>query len=99
MMNIAILAAEDHRFYEHHGVDLVRTIKAAYIDFTSGHVRQGGSTLTQQLMKNFFLTRERSYKPKVKTALMPHIPPLPNSNYKTLHNHIQHIHLLHPEQT
>ena len=55
----SILAAEDHRFYEHHGVDLVRTIKAGYIDLTSRHVRQGGSTLTQQLMKNFFLTRER----------------------------------------
>ena len=54
----AILAAEDHRFYDHHGFDLVRTAKAGWIDLTSHSTRiQGGSTLTQQLMKNFFLTR------------------------------------------
>ena len=37
----AILAAEDHRFYEHHGIDLVRIVKAAWIDFSAGHVRAG----------------------------------------------------------
>src|SRR6266481_6339358 len=89
----SILAAEDHRFYEHHGVDLVRTIKAAYIDFTSRHVRQGGSTLTQQLMKNFFLTRERSYKRKIKEALMAYIAENRYSQDEILENYINDIYL------
>ncbi|HVA80780.1 MAG TPA: transglycosylase domain-containing protein, partial [Candidatus Binataceae bacterium] len=55
----AILAAEDHRFYEHHGVDFVRILKAAVVDLASRRIQQGGSTLTQQLMKNFFLTNQR----------------------------------------
>jgi len=69
----AILAAEDHRFYEHHGVDPVRITKAAIVDLTSHTIRQGGSTLTQQLMKNFFLSGERSYKRKIKEAIMAYI--------------------------
>src|SRR3984885_10686348 len=69
----AILAAEDHRFYEHHGIDLIRSSKAAWINFTHGHVVQGGSTLTQQLMKNFFLTSKRDWHRKVKEALMAYI--------------------------
>ena len=69
----AVLSAEDHRFYEHHGIDLVRTAKAAWIDFSAGHVVQGGSTLTQQLMKNFFLTSQRDWHRKVKEALMAYI--------------------------
>jgi len=89
----AILAAEDHRFYEHHGVDIVRTIKAAYIDFHSGHVRQGGSTLTQQLMKNFFLTRERSYKRKLKEAMMAYIAERDYSKDEILENYINDIYL------
>src|SRR6202045_3307880 len=89
----SILAAEDHRFYEHHGVDIVRTIKAAYIDFHSGKVRQGGSTLTQQLMKNFFLTRERSYKRKVKEALMAYVAENRYSKDEILENYINDIYL------
>src|SRR5579863_3105338 len=89
----AILAAEDHRFYEHHGVDVVRTVKAAWIDFTSGQVRQGGSTLTQQLMKNFFLTRERSYKRKVKEAMMAYIAERDYSKDEILENYINDIYL------
>lgn len=69
----SILAAEDHRFYEHHGFDFARTLKAGWIDLTARHVRQGGSTLTQQLMKNFFLTRQRSFKRKIKELLMAYI--------------------------
>jgi penicillin-binding protein 1B len=69
----AILAAEDHRFYEHHGIDLVRILKAAWIDFSSGRVRQGGSTLTQQLIKNFLLNSNRTFDRKAKEAIMAYI--------------------------
>lgn len=89
----AILAAEDHRFYEHHGLDLVRTIKAAWIDLTARHVRQGGSTLTQQLMKNFFLTRQRSISRKVKEAMMAYIAESRYSKDEILENYINDIYL------
>ncbi len=66
----AIMAAEDHRFYEHGGLDLLRIVKAAWVDLTSRRIREGGSTLTQQLMKNFFLTNKRTFSRKIKEALM-----------------------------
>ncbi len=89
----AILAAEDHRFYEHHGIDPARIIKAAWIDMTARTVRQGGSTLTQQLMKNFFLTRQRSWKRKVKEALMAYIAEQRYSKDEILENYINDIYL------
>jgi len=89
----AILAAEDHRFYEHHGIDLVRIIKAAWIDMVSGTVRQGGSTLTQQLMKNFFLTNQRSYQRKIKEALMAYIAERRYSKDEILENYLNDIYL------
>jgi penicillin-binding protein 1B len=89
----AILAAEDHRFYEHHGVDPVRIIKAAIVDLTSHSIRQGGSTLTQQLMKNFFLSSERSYRRKIKEALMAYIAERKYSKDEILENYINDIYL------
>jgi penicillin-binding protein 1B len=89
----AILAAEDHRFYEHHGVDPVRILKAAIVDLTSRRIQQGGSTLTQQLMKNFFLTNQRSYKRKVKEALMAYIAERKYSKDEILENYINDIYL------
>jgi penicillin-binding protein 1B len=89
----AILAAEDHRFYEHHGIDVMRTIKAGWIDFHAGHVVQGGSTLTQQLMKNFFLTSQRDWHRKVKEALMAYIAERQYSKDEILENYINDIYL------
>jgi penicillin-binding protein 1B len=89
----AILAAEDHRFYEHHGIDIVRIIKAAWVDFISGRVVQGGSTLTQQLMKNFFLTSKRDWHRKVKEALMAYIAERLYSKDEILENYINDIYL------
>ncbi len=90
----AILAAEDHRFYDHHGFDLIRTAKAGWIDLTSHHTRiQGGSTLTQQLMKNFFLTPERSFKRKIKELIMAYITETKYSKDEILENYINDIYL------
>ena len=89
----AILAAEDHRFYEHHGIDVMRTLKAGWIDFTTGHLAQGGSTLTQQLMKNFFLTSQRDWHRKVKEALMAYIAERRYSKDEILENYINDIYL------
>src|SRR5262249_54685215 len=89
----AILAAEDHRFYEHHGFDPLRTVKAAYIDLTSRAKRQGGSTLTQQLMKNFFLTRERTFNRKLKELIMAYIAETKYTKDEILENYINDIYL------
>ncbi len=89
----AVLAAEDHRFYEHHGIDLVRIAKAAWIDLIAGHVVQGGSTLTQQLMKNFFLTSQRDWHRKLKEALMAYIAERRYSKDEILENYLNDIYL------
>ena len=56
----AIIAIEDQSFYEHHGIQLWRIAGAFVANLRAGKVVQGGSTLTQQLVKNFYLTRERT---------------------------------------
>ena len=66
----AILATEDRRFFDHSGIDLVGIIRAAWVNFRARGIRQGGSTLTQQIAKNLFLTRERSFKRKIQEALL-----------------------------
>jgi penicillin-binding protein 1B len=89
----AVLAAEDHRFYEHHGIDLVRTARAAWVDLTAHHLLQGGSTLTQQLMKNFFLTSKRDWHRKVTEALMAYIAEKRYSKDKILELYLNDIYL------
>lgn len=61
----AVIAAEDHRYYSHFGVDPTGILRALYTNIKYGAIRQGGSTLTQQLAKNYFLTPERTYKRKL----------------------------------
>jgi penicillin-binding protein 1A len=66
----AVLATEDRRFYEHYGIDLIGTFRAIMTNARAGGVVQGGSTLTQQLAKNLFLTNERSIERKIKEAFL-----------------------------
>ena len=66
----AVIAAEDNRFYEHHGFDPRGILRALYTNLRHGEIRQGGSTLTQQLVKNYFLTPERTLKRKVREFFM-----------------------------
>ncbi|MDH3518825.1 MAG: PBP1A family penicillin-binding protein [Myxococcales bacterium] len=66
----AVLAVEDQRFESHGGIDLRRIAGAMLANLRAGSIRQGGSTLTQQLVKNFFLTPERTYRRKLQEALM-----------------------------
>lgn len=65
-----VILTEDRRFYSHPGVDPIGILRALLTNVHSGEVVQGGSTLTQQLMKNFFLTGERRFRRKVKEAVM-----------------------------
>lgn len=60
----AVVAIEDHRFYKHGAIDLFGVLRAMFADFRAGRVVQGGSTITQQLVKNYFLESERSLRRK-----------------------------------
>ncbi|MFO7800829.1 MAG: PBP1A family penicillin-binding protein [Desulfovermiculus sp.] len=64
------LAAEDHAFYEHEGIDLMGILRAAVKNFKAGSIVQGGSTITQQVIKALLLTPERSYERKLKEAIL-----------------------------
>jgi penicillin-binding protein 1A len=70
LMKQAILAAEDERFYAHGGVDLIGVLRAAISNFTAGGARQGASTITMQVARNFFLTREKTFTRKFHEALL-----------------------------
>ena len=65
-----LLASEDRDFYRHFGVSVRGIIRAMWTNVRAGGMVQGGSTITQQLVKNFYLTNERSLSRKVKEALM-----------------------------
>ncbi|ODB37447.1 penicillin-sensitive transpeptidase [Pseudoalteromonas sp. BMB] len=65
-MRKAFLATEDNRFYDHFGIDPIGIVRSAIVLITTGQKKQGASTLTMQLARNFFLTREKAYIRKVK---------------------------------
>ncbi len=62
----AILATEDNRFYDHIGIDPIGILRSALVLISTGEKKQGASTITMQLARNFFLTREKAYIRKVK---------------------------------
>jgi penicillin-binding protein 1A len=66
----AVLATEDRRFYDHFGIDIGGTIRALVTNARAGGVVQGGSSLTQQLAKNLFLSNERTLDRKIKEAFL-----------------------------
>ena len=66
----AILAAEDNQFYEHLGIDISGIVRAIIANLRSGGVRQGASTITMQVARNYFLTPERTYTRKIKEMLL-----------------------------
>ncbi|HEY3918504.1 MAG TPA: PBP1A family penicillin-binding protein [Stellaceae bacterium] len=66
----AVIATEDRRFYSHFGIDPIGLLRAAFSDLRAGHVVQGGSTITQQLAKNLFLTPDRTFTRKIQEALL-----------------------------
>ena len=69
-MRKATVAIEDHRFYEHGGVDYEGIARAAWKDLRAGHVVQGGSTITQQLVRNLYISKERTLSRKIKEACL-----------------------------
>ncbi len=66
----ALIAVEDHDFYNHHGVSPIGILRAMWANLRAGGMVQGGSTITQQLVKNFYLTNERTLVRKLNEAIM-----------------------------
>jgi len=89
----AIVATEDTRFFSHLGVDVIGMGRAAVANLRSGKVRQGGSTLTQQLMKNFFLTTERTFSRKLVEIAMALVAERRYSKMQILENYLNEIYL------
>ncbi len=70
MLIDAFIAAEDSRFFEHEGIDFLSIFRAFFKNIEAGEIVQGGSTITQQVTKSFFLSPERSYSRKIKEAAL-----------------------------
>ena len=66
----AVLAVEDRSFFSHVGIDPLAIARAVFVNLTAGRIEQGGSTVTQQLVKNLYLQRERTWWRKLNEALM-----------------------------
>src|SRR5881396_1879269 len=66
----AILAAEDERFYQHPGIDYIGVLRAAYANLVAGGRKQGASTITMQVARNFFLSSEKTLTRKLYEALL-----------------------------
>jgi penicillin-binding protein 1B len=66
----AVLAIEDRQFFEHSGINIRGLVRAAMRDVGEGELQQGGSSITQQLVKNFFLTSERTFKRKLQEMMI-----------------------------
>lgn len=66
----AFISAEDDRFFEHPGINVLSIIRAGIANFKAGHVVQGGSTITQQVAKSLLLTPERSFDRKIKEVIL-----------------------------
>lgn len=69
-MQQAIVAVEDNRFYRHIGFDIEGILRATLVNMQTGHFAEGGSTITQQLVKNLFLTQEKTYERKVEEFVL-----------------------------
>ena len=89
----AVLTVEDQRFFEHGGLDYRRIAAAFMVNFRAGRVIQGGSTLTQQLTKNLFLSPKRSVIRKVREAMMAVILEGRHTKEEILQAYLNHIYL------
>ncbi|PKI12925.1 penicillin-binding protein 1B [Colwellia sp. 12G3] len=88
-----LLLIEDRDFYHHHGVSPIGIVRALFNNIRAGRTVQGGSTLTQQLAKNMFLSRERTLSRKIKEALMAVILELRYSKDQLLEAYINEVYL------
>jgi penicillin-binding protein 1B len=89
----AVLAAEDHRFFQHWGIDPRGILRALITNLQHGTIRQGGSTITQQLAKNYFLTPDRNLVRKLREALLAIVMEFKYSKHEILEIYLNEIYL------
>jgi penicillin-binding protein 1B len=89
----ALIAVEDQRFYSHHGVDPLGIARALVTNLLRGQIAQGGSTLTQQLVKNLYLSRERTLRRKIEEAVMAVALELSFSKEEILNAYLNEVYL------
>ncbi|MDQ8037539.1 MAG: penicillin-binding protein 1B [Pedobacter sp.] len=87
----ALLATEDRAFYSHHGISLRGIARAVWVNATAGGLHQGGSTLTQQLVKNFYLSNERTLSRKLNEAAMALLLELHYSKNEILETYLNEV--------
>lgn len=91
----AFLAAEDAGFFEHEGLDYLGLLRALVVNLRAGHVKQGGSTITQQVVKNVLLDHERSYKRKIRETILAYRLEKTLTKEQILGMYMNHIYLGH----
>ena len=89
----ALVAVEDRGFFDHYGISIRGILRAMQANVAAGRTVQGGSTLTQQLVKNFFLTNERSLQRKIKEAFMSVLLELHYSKEEILQAYLNEVYL------
>jgi len=95
MLIEAFIASEDARFYKHQGVDFFSIVRAFIKNLEAGEIVQGGSTITQQVTKSFFLSPERSYNRKIKEAILAYRIDKTFSKQEILYLYLNQIYLGH----
>jgi penicillin-binding protein 1B len=94
LLGETLIAVEDKNFLDHHGVSPLAILRAAFVNVRAGDVRQGGSTITQQLVKNFYLSNEqRFFQRKIPEAIMAVILDMRYSKAEILETYINEIFL------
>ncbi|HJU04736.1 MAG TPA: transglycosylase domain-containing protein, partial [Nitrospiraceae bacterium] len=89
----AVLSVEDHRFYQHIGVDPLAVLRAAWENMKGGGVRQGGSTITQQLAKNLYYTHHRTVARKIRESIAALILEMKYAKEDILESYLNEIYL------
>jgi len=92
-MRLAVMAIEDVHFLEHSGVSLRSTVRALWSDIRAGKWAEGGSTITQQLMKNLFFSREKALARKIKEAIFAFITESRHSKEAILEAYLNEVYL------
>ncbi|MFH1982760.1 MAG: PBP1A family penicillin-binding protein [Pseudomonadota bacterium] len=95
MLLEAFVAAEDDRFFKHPGVDVISIGRAFFKNLEAGKIVQGGSTITQQVTKSFLLTPERSYRRKIREAILAYRIEKAFSKKEILYLYLNQIYLGH----